>query len=162
MASLLYRLGLLSFRQRRYFALLWAAILAACSFAALSAPAAEKDGLSIPGTESQKAFDLLDEHFPGDSAEGADAPRENRAAVEKVVDTVARGSQVKDTSDPFAPEAVSKDASTAFATVTYSVSSDDLTEATPAALMDAVEDGRAAGRGVRPSTADPNSAGSPS
>ncbi|WPB95591.1 MMPL family transporter [Streptomyces malaysiensis] len=158
MASLLYRLGRLSFRQRRYFALLWVAILAACSFAALSAPAAEEDGFSMPGTESQKAFDLLDERFPGDNAEGADArivfaapdgqkvtARENRAAVEKVVDTIARGSQVKDTSSPFAPESVSKDATTAFATVTYTVSSDDLSEATSAALMDAVEDGRAAG-----------------
>ncbi|MFD0416722.1 MMPL family transporter [Streptomyces sp. NPDC127108] len=158
MASLLYRLGRLSFRQRRYFALLWVAILAACSFAALSAPAAEEDGFSIPGTESQKAFDLLDERFPGDNAEGADArivfaapdgqkvtARENRAAVEKVVDTVARGAQVQDTSSPFAPEAVAKDAGTAFATVTYSASSDELSEATKAALMDAVEDGRAAG-----------------
>ncbi|MFI7346288.1 MMPL family transporter [Streptomyces sp. NPDC049936] len=158
MASLLYRLGRLSFRQRHCFALLWVAILAACSFAALSAPAAEEDGFSIPGTESQEAFDLLDERFPGDNAEGADArivfaapdgqkvtTRENRAAVEKVVETVARGSQVKDISSPFVPEAVSKDAGTAFATVTYNVSSDDLSEATSAALTDAVEDGRAAG-----------------
>ncbi|MVO90951.1 MMPL family transporter [Streptomyces sp. p1417] len=158
MASLLYRLGRLSFRRRRWVALLWVAILAACSFAALSAPAAEEDGFSMPGTESQKAFDLLDERFPGDNAEGADArvvfaapdgqkvtARENRAAVEKVVDTIGRGSQVKDTSSPFAPESVSKDATTAFATVTYTVSSDDLSEATSAALMDAVEDGRAAG-----------------
>ncbi|MFD6433678.1 MMPL family transporter [Streptomyces venezuelae] len=158
MASLLYRLGRLSFRRRRCFALLWVAILAACSFAALSAPAAEEDGFSIPGTESQKAFDLLDERFPGDNAEGADArivfaapdgqkvtARENRAAVEKVVDAVARGEQVKDASDPFAPEAVSEDAGTAFATVTYSASSVDLSEATSAALMEAVEDGRAAG-----------------
>ncbi|MFJ6659842.1 MMPL family transporter [Streptomyces sp. NPDC091377] len=158
MASLLYRLGRLSFRQRRSFALLWVAILAACSFAALRAPAAEEDGFSMPGTESQKAFDLLDERFPGDNAEGADArivfaapdgqkvtARENRAAVEKVVDTVARGSQVKDASNPFAPEAVSKDATTAFATVTYTVAGDDLSESTSAALMDAVEDGRAAG-----------------
>ncbi|MGW6533634.1 MMPL family transporter [Streptomyces venezuelae] len=158
MASLLYRLGRLSFRQRRCFALLWVAVLAACSFAALSAPAAEEDGFSIPGTESQKAFDLLDERFPGDNAEGADArivfaapdgqkvtARENRAAVEKVVDTVARGEQVKDASNPFAPEAVSEDSGTAFATVTYSASGDDLSEATSAALLQAVEDGRAAG-----------------
>ncbi|MEU5975847.1 MMPL family transporter [Streptomyces sp. NPDC047315] len=158
MASLLYRLGRMSFRQRRYFVLLWVAVLAACSFAALSAPTAEEDGFSIPGTESQKAFDLLDERFPGDNAEGADArivfaapdgqkvtARENRAAVEKVVDTIARGSQVEDASPPFAPNAVSEDATTAFATVTYSVSSDELSEATSAALMDAVEDGRAAG-----------------
>jgi putative drug exporter of the RND superfamily len=158
MASLLYRLGRLSFRQRRYFALLWVAILAACSFAALSAPAAEEDGFSMPGTESQRAFDLLDERFPGDNAEGADArivfaapdgqkviAREHRAAVEKVVDTVAHGSQVKETSNPFEPDAVSKDGTTAYATVTYTAASDDLTEATSAALMDAVQDGREAG-----------------
>ncbi|MFC4467034.1 MMPL family transporter [Streptomyces xiangluensis] len=158
MASLLYRLGRLSFRQRRYFALLWVAILAACSFAALNAPAAEEDGFSMPGTESQKAFDLLDERFPGGNSEGADArivfaapngqkvtASDNRAAVEKVVDEVADGAQVEEALSPFQQDAVSEDGTTAYATVTFDASSDDLTEATRKALMDAVQDGRDAG-----------------
>ncbi|OPC77845.1 hypothetical protein B4N89_36875 [Embleya scabrispora] len=158
MASLLYRLGRLSFRQRRYFALVWVVLLAACAFAAATAPAAEEDGFSMPGTESQKAFDLLDDRFPGGKSEGAEArivfagpdgrkvtAGDTKAAVEKVVAAVAGGPQVKEVRNPFTEDAVSKDGTTAYATVTYNAVSDDLTEATKKALMDAVQDGRDAG-----------------
>lgn len=102
MSTLLYRLGRSSFRRRRYFAFAWVVLLAACAFAAVSAPAAEDDGFTIPGTESQKAFDLLDERFPGGNSEGADArvvfaapdgqkvtARDHRLAVTEVVDAIA-------------------------------------------------------------------------
>ncbi|GCD97797.1 MMPL family transporter [Embleya hyalina] len=160
MASLLYRLGRLSFRQRRYFALVWIVLLAAGAFAAATAPAAEDDGFSMPGTESQRAFDLMDERFPGGNAEGADArivfaapdgrkvtAGDSRAAVDRVVEAVARGPQVKEVLNPFTQDdnTVSKDGTTAYATVTYNAVSDDLTEATKKSLMDAVQDGRDAG-----------------
>ncbi|BCL25884.1 MMPL family transporter [Streptomyces aurantiacus] len=158
MASLLYRLGRLSFRKRRYVALAWVVLLVACAFAAIMAPAAEEDGFSMPGTESQQAFDLLDARFPGGNAEGADArivfaapdgqrvtAGDNRAAVEKVVAEVGDGTQVAEALSPFTEDAVSKDGSTAYATVTYKAKSDDLTEATTKDLLDAVEDGRDAG-----------------
>ncbi|MFJ4276221.1 MMPL family transporter [Streptomyces coelicoflavus] len=158
MSTLLYRLGRLSFRRRRYFAFAWVVILAACAFAALSAPAAEDDGFSIPGTESQKAFDLLDERFPGGNSEGADArvvfaapdgqkitARDHRLAVTEVVDDIAAGPQVEEVPSPFAPETVSEDGTTAYTTITYDATSDNLTEATREALLDAVRDGRDAG-----------------
>ncbi|MFF6968929.1 MMPL family transporter [Streptomyces anthocyanicus] len=158
MSTLLYRLGRLSFRRRRLFAFAWVVILAACAFAALSAPAAEDDGFSIPGTESQKAFDLLDERFPGGNSEGADArvvfaapdgqkitARDHRRAVTEVVDDIAAGPQVKEVPSPFAPETVSKDGTTAYTTITYDATSDKLTEATREALLNAVQDGRDAG-----------------
>ncbi|GAA2697892.1 MMPL family transporter [Streptomyces violaceolatus] len=158
MSTLLYRLGRLSFRRRRHFVFAWVVILAACAFAALSAPAAEDDGFSIPGTESQKAFDLLDERFPGGNSEGADArvvfaapdgqritARDHRLAVTEVVDDIAAGPQVKEVPSPFAPETVSKDGTTAYTTITYDATSDKLTEATREALLDAVQDGRDAG-----------------
>ncbi|WP_399896586.1 MMPL family transporter [Streptomyces sp. BBFR51] len=158
MSTLLYRLGRLSFRRRRYFTFAWVVILAACAFAALSAPAAEDDGFSIPGTESQKAFDLLDERFPGGNSEGADArvvfaapdgqkitARDHRLAVNKVVDDIAASPQVEEVPSPFAPGTVSKDGTTAYTTITYDATSDNLTEATREALLDAVQDGREAG-----------------
>ncbi|MDX3323048.1 MMPL family transporter [Streptomyces sp. ME03-5684b] len=158
MSTLLYRLGRLSFRRRRLFVFAWVVILAACAFAALSAPAAEDDGFSIPGTESQKAFDLLDERFPGGNSEGADArvvfaapdgqritARDHRLAVTEVIDDIAAGPQVKEVPSPFAPETVSKDGTTAYTTITYDATSDKLTEATRKALLDAVQDGRDAG-----------------
>ncbi|WP_084647127.1 MMPL family transporter [Parafrankia discariae] len=158
MATFLYRLGRLSFRRRRYVLLLWVGVLVAAGFAAARAPAAPDDAFSIPGTESQRAFDLLDERFPGSGADGAVArivfvapPGQtlttggNRAAVESVVARAGSGPQVVAVADPFQGAAVSGDATTAYATVTYSTVSDDLTDATTDGLRNAVENGRAAG-----------------
>lgn len=158
-ATFLYRLGRFSFRRRRLVALLWVVVLAACAFAAAKAPAAPEDGFSMPGTESQKAFDLLDQRFPGSNSNSADArivfvaPKgqkvtasANKAAIEKIVADVAGGDQVKGALDPFKMAgAVSKDGTTAYSTVSYDVQSMDLTTATTDALEDAAEKGRDAG-----------------
>ncbi|MFB6715699.1 MULTISPECIES: MMPL family transporter [unclassified Streptomyces] len=159
MATFLYRLGRFSFRRRRLVALLWVVVLAACAFAAAKAPTAPEDGFSMPGTESQKAFDLLDQRFPGGNSNAADArivfvaPKgqkitagPNKAAVEKIVADVAAGSQVKGALNPFdMAGAVSKDGTTAYSTVSYDVRNTDLTDATTKALEDAAENGRDAG-----------------
>ncbi|MET9657378.1 MMPL family transporter [Streptomyces sp. NPDC006510] len=159
MATFLYRLGRFSFRRRRLVALLWVVVLAACAFAAAKAPTAPEDGFSMPGTESQKAFDLLDQRFPGGNSNAADArivfvaPEDekitagpNKAAVERIVAEVAGGDQVKDALDPFRTAgAVSKDGTTAYSTISYDVQSIDLTDATTKALEDTAEKGRDAG-----------------
>ncbi|MCX5110937.1 MMPL family transporter [Streptomyces sp. NBC_00378] len=159
MAVFLYRLGRFSFRRRRLVALLWVVVLAACAFAAAKAPAAPEDGFSMPGTESQKAFDLLDQRFPGGNSDAADArivfvapegqkvtAGPNKAAIERIVADVAGGDQVKGALDPFKMAgAVSKDGTTAYSTVSYDVQSIDLTDATTKALEDAAEKGRDAG-----------------
>ncbi|MEU2668898.1 MMPL family transporter [Streptomyces sp. NPDC007164] len=159
MATFLYRLGRFSFRRRRLVALLWVVVLAACAFAAAKAPAAPEDGFSMPGTESQKAFDLLDQRFPGGNSNSADArivfvapegqkvtASANKAAIEKIVADVAGGDQVKGVLDPFKMAgAVSKDGRTAYSTVSYDVQSIDLTDATTKALEDTAKAGRDAG-----------------
>ncbi|MEE1773509.1 MMPL family transporter [Streptomyces sp. JV185] len=159
MATFLYRLGRFSFRRRRLVALLWVVVLAACAFAAAKAPTAPEDGFSMPGTESQKAFDLLDQRFPGGNSNAADArivfvapegqkvtAGPNKAAIEKIVADVAGGDQVKGALDPFKMAgAVSKDGTTAYSTVSYDVQSIDLTDATKKALEDTAEKGRDAG-----------------
>ncbi|MER7983881.1 MMPL family transporter, partial [Streptomyces sp. NPDC095817] len=73
MATLLYRLGRFAFRRRGLTVLLWLLVLFGAGFAASSAPAPPADTFSMPGTESQKAFDLLEEKFPAAGAEGASA-----------------------------------------------------------------------------------------
>ncbi|TCJ33717.1 MMPL family transporter [Parafrankia sp. BMG5.11] len=158
MATFLYRLGRLSFRRRRYVLLLWVGVLVAVGFGAARAPAAPDDAFSMPGTESQRAFDLLDERFPGTGADGAVArivfvappgqtltTPENRAAVEQVVAEATASPQVASAVNPFQSGAVSTDAATAYATVSYTAISDDLTDATKEALRTAVTDGQAAG-----------------
>ncbi|MGW1086724.1 MMPL family transporter [Streptomyces sp. NPDC002596] len=158
MAAFLYRLGRLAFRRRWYVALLWAAVLGAVGFSAVTAPAAPDEGSSMPGIESQKAFDLMEQRFPGSMADGASArvvfvapdgqkvtAAGNRSAIEKTVVEAADGTQVAGAVSPFQAHSVSKDASMAYATVTYKVKADDLTDASKQKLEDALQEARDAG-----------------
>ena len=157
MATFLYRLGRLAFRRRWYVALVWAAVLAAVGLGALKAPGAADEGFSMPGIESQKAFDLMEERFPGATADSATArvvfvapggekvtAADNKKAVEEAVAELGDGSQVAAAVDPFQAKAVSGDGTTAYATVTYKVASNDLTDASRSHLEKALDDARAA------------------
>ncbi len=158
MATLLYRLGRFAFRRRGLVALVWVLLLAAVGGAAATSSSTASSSISIPGTEAQQAFELLDERFPGTNPEGAtarvafEAPEgaqltdpENRAAVSEVVGEIARGSQVQQAVDPFRGRAVSPDGTIGYAQVNYDTSALDLTEQSRTALEDAVEQGRDAG-----------------
>ncbi|MFG2271168.1 MMPL family transporter [Streptomyces chartreusis] len=158
MATFLYRLGRLAFRRRWYVALVWAAVLAAVGLGALKAPAAADEGFSMPGIESQKAFDLMEERFPGATADSATArvvfvapdgekvtAADNKKAVEEAVAELGDGSQVASVVDPFRAKAVSGDGTTAYATVTYKVASNDLTDASRSHLEKALDDARDSG-----------------
>ncbi|MEU6843436.1 MMPL family transporter [Streptomyces sp. NPDC046716] len=158
MATFLYKLGRLSFRRRRYVALLWVLLLGGIGFASSAAPAPPADSFSMPGTESQKAFDLLDEKFPAANSEGATARVVIRAPggekltdpaakadVGKMVKQLGEGPQVASVADPYKANAVSKDGSTAYASVTYKVAGTELTDEAHEALTKAIEDARAEG-----------------
>ncbi|MCX4763625.1 MMPL family transporter [Streptomyces sp. NBC_01275] len=158
MATFLYRVGRLAFRRRWYVALIWAAVLAAVGLGAVKAPGAVDEEFSMPGIESQKAFDLLEQRFPGTTADGASArivfvapsgekvtAAENREAVEKAVDELADSAQVAGAADPFQAQAVSKDGTTAYATVTYKVKATDLTDASKTHLEQTIEAARDSG-----------------
>ncbi|MBT2366836.1 MMPL family transporter [Streptomyces sp. ISL-10] len=159
MATFLYQLGRTAFRRRRLVALLWVALLVLAGAGAASAPTATSSSFSIPGTEAQKAFDLLEERFPGGSADGATArvvfkasdgekmtdagPKEE---VAKAVTELKAGSdQVASVTDPYTAQAVSKDGSTAYVSVTYKVNSMELTDATREALEETGTEARDAG-----------------
>ncbi|MER5177374.1 MMPL family transporter [Streptomyces sp. NPDC002896] len=158
MAAFLYRLGRVAFRWRWFVTLLWVAVLTAVGFAAAKAPAAPDDGFSMPGIESQKAFDLLEQRFPGSTADAAVArivfvaptgekitAADNRVVIKKTVTEAADGSQVAAAVNPFQAKAVSKDASTAYATVTFKAKADDLTDAAKNHLQHAIDQARDAG-----------------
>ncbi|OMI36658.1 membrane transport protein [Streptomyces sparsogenes DSM 40356] len=126
--------------------------------AAAMAPAGEEEDLSLPGTESQRAFDLLDERFPQSNSQGAEArlvfrapdgqrvtARENKAAVEDALGSLDWGGQVASTTDPYETGAVSEDGTIAYSTITYAADAVDLTEATKSALEDAARHARDAG-----------------
>jgi RND superfamily putative drug exporter len=157
-ATFLYRLGRGAFRWRWFVVVLWVGVLGGVGFAAAKAPSAPDTGLTIPGTESQQASDLIKARFGATSGGGAYAQivfaapsgqkitaSAEKAVVEEIVTEVAGGSQVASTVDPFQANAVSKDASTAYAAVSYKVAAADLTDATKNTLESAITQGKAAG-----------------
>jgi RND superfamily putative drug exporter len=154
----LHRVGRLAFRHRWYVVLVWAAVLAVTGLSALKAPAASDKGLSMPGIESQKAFDLMEQRFPKTTADGATArivfvaPRGeritapgNKGAVEKSVALVTGGPQVVTVSDPFRAKTLSRDGRTAYATVTYAVPAKEITDAGRSRLKEAAHRAQDAG-----------------
>ncbi|MEU6366181.1 MMPL family transporter [Streptomyces sp. NPDC046931] len=158
MATFLYRLGRLAFRRRHFVALIWVALLTLAGVGAASAPVAGSSSFSVPGTEAQRAFDLLEQRFPGMSADGATArvvfkapggekvtAKDNKAVVEKTVRELRAGSEVVSVADPFAAHAVSKDGSVAYAQVKYKVSGMELKDASKDALKEAAQSARGSG-----------------
>ncbi|WEH27992.1 MMPL family transporter [Streptomyces sp. AM 3-1-1] len=156
MATLLYRIGRFAFRRRGLAVLLWAVVLGAAGAAAVSTTSTNTTGLTLPGTESQRAVDLLDEKFPAVNADGASATVVLRApggqdiadaGPKKAVTATLKGirdssSRIADVSDPFADGTVSEDSTTAYAQVTYTVKETALTDAEYDGIDRAMEAGR--------------------
>jgi RND superfamily putative drug exporter len=149
-ATLLYRLGRFSFRRRRLTLAAWLIVLALLGLGAgtLSEPAG--GGFSIPGAESSRAMELLEERFGGDSD----------AASAKVVFTsgtamTADGLSGTVTGLEDAPHVAavadpvfSADQRTAYVTVTYDVPATGVSVADREAMQAAAAPARAAGLGV--------------
>ncbi|MDX2917453.1 MULTISPECIES: MMPL family transporter [Streptomyces] len=162
MATFLYKLGRLTFRRRGFVALIWVALLAVAGIGAATASTATSSSFSIPGTEAQRAFDLLEERNPGNSADGATArvvfkapdgekvtDAENKREITGIVKELQSGSQqIAKVDDPFQAKAVSRDGSTAYISVTYQVNSMELTDATRDSLEDAGKDAQKSGMKV--------------
>ncbi|RDG34764.1 MMPL family transporter [Streptomyces corynorhini] len=156
MATFLYKLGRFAFRRRHYVALVWVALLALAGVGAASASTATSSSFSIPGTEAQKAFDLLEQRFPGASADGATArvvfkapdgekmsDAGHKAEVGKIVKELTDSSkQVASVTDPYKAGGLSEDGTTAYIQVAYKVNGMELTDATRTALEETGTDAR--------------------
>ncbi|MET9494724.1 MMPL family transporter [Streptomyces sp. NPDC006552] len=158
MTTVLYRIGRWAFRRRRLVGGLWLGALVVAVAAAALAPTSEDEDLAMPGTESQKAFDLLDERFPQSNSQGAEArlvfqapdgqkvtARQNKVAVKDTLGSLDGGDQVASTTDPYETGAVSKDGTIAYSTITYTADAVDLSESTKSTLQDAASRARDAG-----------------
>jgi RND superfamily putative drug exporter len=161
-ATFLYKLGRLTFRRRRFVALIWVALLAVAGIGAATASTATSSSFSIPGTEAQRAFDLLEQRNPGSSADGATArvvfkapegekvtDSANKSEITGIVKELRSGSdQIAEVADPFERQAVSQNGSTAYISVSYKVNSMELTDKTTDALKDAGKDAQNSGMKV--------------
>ncbi|MCE7082688.1 MMPL family transporter [Streptomyces sp. ST2-7A] len=159
MAQLLYRLGRLAFRRRRLVALFWVALLGAAGTGAFLTPSSTSSSITMPGTEAQEAFDLLEERFPGMAADGATArvvlkapdgermdDPGNAAAVTDVVTELSAGSdRVANVANPFETGAIGPNGDIAYVQVSYTVKGIELQDVDRDALLAAADTGREAG-----------------
>ena len=161
MATFLYRLGRFAFRRRRLVVMLWIAILAVVGIGSASVSGTTSDQFTIPGTQSQKALDLLDKEFPQASASGAtarvvfEAPDgqkltfgAHKAEVESLIADLKKAPQVASVSDPYASRLISQDGTITYAQVTYRVAQADITTEARDALHAVADKGEKAGLAV--------------
>ncbi len=155
MFRLLDRLGRAAVRRRRLVVMSWLLIVVVVIGLARSAGGSFVDDPTIPGSETQRATDLLRDRFPafaGGSAqvvfharEGTIGDPTNAAAIEATLDRVRALPDVLVVSDPLAPAGsaqVSPDGTIAYADVRYGVSSLEVGTAGVEALRAALVSGR--------------------
>jgi RND superfamily putative drug exporter len=161
MATFLYRLGRFSFRRRRLVLMLWIAALAVVGIGAMNVSTSTSDSFSLPGTQSQKAIDLLEKEFPQASASGAtarvvfEAPKghtlasgADRTEVQSLITDLKKAPQVANVSDPYQSGLISKSGTITYAQVTYKVTQPDITDAARDALHSVADKGEKAGLAV--------------
>ncbi|MDI3390309.1 MMPL family transporter [Streptomyces sp. B-S-A8] len=157
MAAFLYKTGKFSFRWRWWVTVLWAGLLVGAGVLASRADAAPPNDFSMPGTEAQQAYDLLEDRFPEIKADGATArvvfkaddgkvtAPDRKQAVEDAVRALGEAPQVERVTDPFTTGSVSKDGTTAYAQVSYGATVNELADTSRKALTDTVEEARSSG-----------------
>lgn len=156
MATWLYRLGHLCVRQRRRVLATWLVLLIGVGVASAALGGETTDEFSLPGTESQEAFDLLEERFPvqgGSStrvvfAAGADmavTDAEATQAIDEVFQTLGTVEGVSLAVAPAPERGISQDGSVAFGEIRYPVSFLEVEDSTTDAVEAAVQPARDAG-----------------
>jgi putative drug exporter of the RND superfamily len=156
MSGLLFRLGSRCYRHRRLVLAAWVIVIVVLAVLATSVKQPTKNAITIPGTESQRAIDLLNQQFPG--AGGAQAQvvfsvpssqtltsASNRQAIESTLSELRKLPQVVSVTDPFQAGTISKDGRIAFAVVAYPVAVADVTSHSQAALLASGGPAKAAG-----------------
>jgi RND superfamily putative drug exporter len=157
MSSYLYRLGHWAFRRRWLVLGSWIALLVGVGALSQAVKTDTNDAFNVPGTESQRALDLLDEKFPGSGGATARvvfaAPAGHTLDEEqyaKVVDpTIAAAQKVPQavtTGEQFGESfTMSKDKTIGFADLHFAVAVADLKDETKDALEKVAEPAREAG-----------------
>jgi RND superfamily putative drug exporter len=150
--SVFSRLADWSQRHRWTALAVWLVVVVATTLGAQAAGSAWKNDFSLPGTDSQRATDLLEQHGApqaGDTvqfvfkADGGLTAEPTRQAVEAVVAQARTAPGVADVRGPFDdPSALSGDGRIGFATVTLAGKSTDIPKADIRRLIDIGDDAR--------------------
>ena len=170
MARLLYRLGTASYRHRWWVLVVWVLVLAGTGAGAVASGLSLSNTFSIPGTESDRAQQLVEERLgsgaaavgsgsgsAAQSATDAEQPSSTRlvvaapegesyltgdgiATVLGALAPVAQAPDVAGLSDPVAAQAVAPDGSVLYVDVAFTVGRDDVPQSTLDALTAAADD----------------------
>jgi len=134
MSRALYRLGHFAATHRWRVIAVWIAAFVAAAFAVGTVGGETSDNFTLPGTETQRALDLLEERFPdqsGDTAQVVFATDDGQlsdpdaaAAIDATVADVRDLPHVVDVAAP--DEQTSPDGTVRFATVTYDETATEL------------------------------------
>ncbi|MDG9678264.1 MMPL family transporter [Micromonospora sp. DH14] len=139
MATLLYRLGRGALRRRRLVVALWLVVLVVAGLAAATLRGPTASNFTMPGTESQRALDLLSEQFPAASgatgtiavkapADGQLATGEGQAVVQELVQEASALPGVVGAVNPFQVGAVSPNGRYALVQVQFATGGDEVTD----------------------------------
>jgi RND superfamily putative drug exporter len=148
------RVGAASARRPWPTLVAWAVVAAAVMMLAGTVGGGFVDDLVAPGSQSERAMELLDERFP-EAADGSAMAvfavdeggtlERRREVIQAVLARVAKVEHVVAVADPFEAGTVSPDGRVGFAEVTFDLPAADLGPAPFEALADAIEPARAAG-----------------
>jgi putative drug exporter of the RND superfamily len=155
MATYLHRLGRFAFRRRRLVVGFWLALLVAAGIAAATLSGTTNDTFAIPGTESQRAADLLSERMPTAGGargrivfaapEGERISADQQAAIQSALADVERAPGVTAVTDPFETKLVSQDGRVALASVGWDVTTQELETTQVEAVDQAAQSAQDAG-----------------
>jgi uncharacterized membrane protein YdfJ with MMPL/SSD domain len=158
MAGILYRLGRLCANRAALVVAIWIGLVVVVRLLVWGVGAETSNDLSLPGTESQQATDLLTSRFPpqqnGSSpvvfhvTKGKITDAATKQAVGSSYKALAKAPHVASAPDPFANAAsglVSKDATSAFTPVLLDIPNGDVTEELAGDILDSTAPARRAG-----------------
>ena len=164
MARLLHKLGMLCARKPLVVIGAWVVMLVVVFGAVAKIGSLTSNDLSLPGTGSQEAKDLLQEKFPPqqnganpivfDITPGKLTDQQYKQAIHDSVKAIKQQPHVYSVTDPLSSAGqtaglLSKDKQTAFAPVLMDVASSDLTEEIAQNVVDAADPAKKAGIDVQ-------------
>ncbi|MET8977014.1 MMPL family transporter [Streptomyces sp. NPDC004539] len=153
--SVFERLAQVSYRRRWWALVGWVVVLVAVSLGSQAVGDAYRNDFSLPGTESQKALDLLEKRAPSQAGasvtivvEAKDGLSGARARVESMLAAVGEQPHVVGVVGPFDnAEAVSKDGTIGYATVALDKQAEEIPPADTRKIIDTAQ--KADGDGLK-------------
>src|SRR4051794_27186023 len=157
MSAVLHKIGGFAARRAPWVLAAWIVVAIGLVLIANSAGRPENDNVTLPGTGSQSATDLLDKYLPGQAngsvpivleSDSSLAQGQNKQAVDDTVKSLAANQYVHQVISPFSQEGASditKDGKIAYIAVALKVSSGDLDDDEANSVFDAAQPASDAG-----------------